>query len=169
MNTEQYRSHIAIKRKLATSKKKWKRKNLKKPTGPPLTTYQYLTFLLMLFRVLVLVVPQIKYGVRSPKFIWAPCEQLYSLAETPPSPSRIWAHIRGRYWSAKVDDISLWSPRFVPLMPTWTRSMFSTLQIVFTPLPSSGMKLRHSIINFSNTCLLAVYSIYFCFITILLL
>jgi hypothetical protein len=35
--------------------------------------------------------------------------QLYSLAETPqplPSP-RIWAHIRGRYWSAKIDDISL--------------------------------------------------------------
>ncbi len=26
----------------------------------------------------------------------------------PPHPSpRIWAHIRGRYWSAKIDDISL--------------------------------------------------------------
>jgi hypothetical protein len=38
-----------------------------------------------------------------------PCAQLYSLAETPqlpPSP-RIWAHKRGRYWSAKIDDISL--------------------------------------------------------------
>ncbi len=23
-------------------------------------------------------------------------------------PPRIWAHIRGRYWSAKIDDISLW-------------------------------------------------------------
>jgi hypothetical protein len=23
---------------------------------------------------------------------------------------RIWAHIRGRYWSAKIDDISLWPP-----------------------------------------------------------
>jgi hypothetical protein len=38
---------------------------------------------------------------------------LYSLAETPQatthsSPSRrIWAHIRGRYWSAQIDDISL--------------------------------------------------------------
>ncbi len=44
------------------------------------------------------------------KFIWAPCAQLYSSAETPqlPPPSpRIWAHIRGRYWSAKIDDISL--------------------------------------------------------------
>ncbi len=39
----------------------------------------------------------------SPKFIWAPCAQLCSLAETPQlSPSlRIWAHIyiRERYWS----------------------------------------------------------------------
>jgi hypothetical protein len=24
--------------------------------------------------------------------------------------SLIWAHIRGRYWSAKIDDISLWPP-----------------------------------------------------------
>jgi hypothetical protein len=24
-----------------------------------------------------------------------------------PPPSRIWAHIRGRYWLAKIDDISL--------------------------------------------------------------
>jgi hypothetical protein len=31
--------------------------------------------------------------------------QLYSVAETPPP--RIWAHIRGRQWSAKIDDISL--------------------------------------------------------------
>ncbi len=30
---------------------------------------------------------------------------------TPPPPSpRIWAHIRGRSWSAKIDDISLWPP-----------------------------------------------------------
>ncbi len=30
---------------------------------------------------------------------------------TPPPPApRIWAHIRGRYWSAKVDDISLCNP-----------------------------------------------------------
>ncbi len=37
------------------------------------------------------------------------CVQLYSLAETPqlpPSP-RIWAHIRGRYCSDKIDDNSL--------------------------------------------------------------
>ncbi len=33
------------------------------------------------------------------------CVQLYSLAETPqlPPPPRIWAHIRGRYWSAKIE------------------------------------------------------------------
>jgi hypothetical protein len=30
--------------------------------------------------------PRVKYGVRSPKFIWAPCAQLYSLAETPQPP-----------------------------------------------------------------------------------
>ncbi len=37
------------------------------------------------------------------------CVLLYSLAETPrlPPSLRIWAHIRGRYWSAKIDDISL--------------------------------------------------------------
>ncbi len=37
------------------------------------------------------------------------CVRLYSLANTPqlpPSPC-IWARIRGRYWSAKIDDISL--------------------------------------------------------------
>jgi hypothetical protein len=50
--------------------------------------------------------PWRKYRVRSPLFVWAPCAQLYSLAETPPFP-RIWAHIRGRYWSAKIEDISL--------------------------------------------------------------
>ncbi len=27
-----------------------------------------------------------------------------------PPPPRIWAHIRGRYWSAKIDDISFWPP-----------------------------------------------------------
>jgi hypothetical protein len=38
--------------------------------------------------------------------------QLYSLAETPPPATlpRIWARIRGRYWSAKIGDISLWPP-----------------------------------------------------------
>ncbi len=32
---------------------------------------------------------------------------------SPPPPSTIWAHfIRGRYWSAQKDDISLWPPAF---------------------------------------------------------
>jgi hypothetical protein len=40
------------------------------------------------------------------------CVQLNTLAETPqlpPSPC-IWAQIRGRYWSANIDDISLKPP-----------------------------------------------------------
>jgi hypothetical protein len=52
-----------------------------------------------------------KYGGGSPKFIWAPCasdvHMLYSLAETTQAPPRIGTRIRGRYWSAKIDDISL--------------------------------------------------------------
>jgi hypothetical protein len=36
------------------------------------------------------------------------CTAVYSFAETPQHPPpRIRAHIRGRYWSAKTDDISL--------------------------------------------------------------
>jgi hypothetical protein len=48
---------------------------------------------------------QVKYEVRSPKFIWA---TLYSGTHwlRPRPPPRIWAHIRGRYWSATT-DISL--------------------------------------------------------------
>jgi hypothetical protein len=43
---------------------------------------------------------------RSPKFIWAPCAHCTAVLigwepETLPSP-RIWAHIRGHYWSAKT-------------------------------------------------------------------
>ncbi len=53
---------------------------------------------------------KVKYGVRSPKYIYlGSCAQMYSLAETlqlPPS-HHVWAHIRGRYWPAKRDDISL--------------------------------------------------------------
>ncbi len=47
----------------------------------------------------ILQLPTAKYGVRSPKFIWASCAQQCSLAEIPqlppPPPLRIWAHIRG--------------------------------------------------------------------------
>jgi hypothetical protein len=32
----------------------------------------------------------VKYGVRSPKIIWAPCAQLYSLADTPQPPPPPW-------------------------------------------------------------------------------
>ncbi len=36
----------------------------------------------------------VKYGVRSPKFIWAPCVQLHSLAD-PHLPSHLGSYIRG--------------------------------------------------------------------------
>ncbi len=49
-------------------------------------------------------------GVRTLKFFWAPCAQLYPIGWTPLTPSPYLAFIRGRYWSAKMDDISLWPP-----------------------------------------------------------
>ncbi len=48
-----------------------------------------------------------------PKFIWALCLRtavLIGWDHRKPAPSRIWAHIRGRYWSAKIDDFCLWPP-----------------------------------------------------------
>ncbi len=36
---------------------------------------------------------------------------------TPPPPHLFWAHIRGRYWSAKIDDISLWRPAATQHLP----------------------------------------------------
>ncbi len=47
------------------------------------------------------------------------CAQLYSWAETPHPPPRIWAHIRRRYWSAKIDDISLWPPAISYRCPSY--------------------------------------------------
>ncbi len=46
-------------------------------------------------------------------------------------PPRIWAHIRGRYWSAKIDDISLW-----PLASSFLhgKSKWITVVIKFTLL-----------------------------------
>jgi hypothetical protein len=49
----------------------------------------------------------VKFRIRSPKFIWAPGSQLYSLAKTPLPPPPAF----GRYWSAKIDDIYLGPPR----------------------------------------------------------
>ncbi len=45
------------------------------------------------------------------------CAQLYSLAETPHSlpPPAFGLVLRGRYWSAKIDDISLYPPATAPL------------------------------------------------------
>jgi hypothetical protein len=56
------------------------------------------------------IIPTSDHGVESPKFIWA---LVYSCTHwlrphnpSPPTP-RVWAHLRGRYWSAKIDDVSL--------------------------------------------------------------
>jgi hypothetical protein len=53
----------------------------------------------------------VEYGGRYPKFIWASCAQLYSLAEAetlqPLQSPRIGTRMRVRYWSAKIDAISL--------------------------------------------------------------
>jgi hypothetical protein len=35
----------------------------------------------------------------------------------PCNPPRIWAHLGGCYWSAKIDDISLWPPD--EIIPIW--------------------------------------------------
>ncbi len=41
----------------------------------------------------------------------------------PPPSSRIWVHIQGHYWSAKIDDVSLWPPLISPHRPgTWAGS-----------------------------------------------
>jgi hypothetical protein len=45
--------------------------------------------------------PYVKYGVRSPMFIWVPCAQLYSLAKTPPTPPPLFPHLAlGSYTKA---------------------------------------------------------------------
>ncbi len=52
--------------------------------------------------------PGVKYELDL-QSLWAPCAQLAETPQPPPSPyPRIWAHMRGRYWSAMIDDISLW-------------------------------------------------------------
>ncbi len=53
-------------------------------------------------RIFALLIPQVKY-VRHPKFL---CCTHWLRPRNPPSPL-IWAHIRGRFWSASKDDISL--------------------------------------------------------------
>ncbi len=51
-----------------------------------------------------------KYGGRFPKFIWAPCHVMCTAVLIgwlrPPLPA-FGLVLRGRYWSAKIDDISL--------------------------------------------------------------
>ncbi len=55
---------------------------------------------------------KVNYGVRSPKFIWAPCHVMCTTVlirwdppRNPTQPPAPWTCIRG-YWIAKIDDIS---------------------------------------------------------------
>ncbi len=50
---------------------------------------------------------------------------------TPPPP-RSWAHMRGRYWSAKMDDTSLWPPGITALQYRLHISKTLTLRINIT-------------------------------------
>ncbi len=46
---------------------------------------------------------------------------VHSCTPQPPSPNpRIWVHIRGRYWSAEIDDITLCEPQAGGCLPRYT-------------------------------------------------
>ncbi len=86
---------------------------------------------------------------RCTKFICAPCVQLYSLAETPqlhPSP-RIWALIRGRYWSARIDDISLLPPVHHKRQKLLDQLLICTVMALLFILVSSRLRWRNSLEN----------------------
>jgi hypothetical protein len=86
---------------------------------------------------------------RCPKFICAPCVQLHSLAETPqlhPSPP-IWAVIRERYWSARIDDISLLPPVHHERQKLLDQILICTVMALFFILVSSRLRWRNSLEN----------------------
>ncbi len=75
--------------------------------------------------------PCVKYGVRSPRFSWAACAQLYSLAETPqhpPPPAILGSNTRAL--TVNQDRRHLFvTPCFtqnVHLAPMYRRSAFSS-------------------------------------------
>jgi hypothetical protein len=49
---------------------------------------------------------QVKYGMRSPKFIWAPVHQLYPLAESPQLPPST------RNWAYSINEGIIGQPRY---------------------------------------------------------
>ncbi len=65
------------------------------------------SYLILTRHKIIVLGAYVKYGVRFPKLIWAPCAQLYSLADPSTPPPTIWTHTRGRCWSANIEDISL--------------------------------------------------------------
>ncbi len=84
----------------------------------------------------VLRVHQVKYGVRSPKFIWAPCAQLYSLAETPQPPPPFLPHL-GSYTRALLVSqdrrhlyVTLWYDISLMLVRARYRDLASPLESI---------------------------------------
>ncbi len=47
----------------------------------------------------------------------------------PAPPPHIWAHTRGRYWSAKIDDISLWPPGDHAVVNVWMTDNVSSIPV----------------------------------------
>ncbi len=67
--------------------------NLSSLCGPSVSPLPHsFMFIIQIFYAIICLLgigvqsPKFKYGVKSPKFIWAPCAQLYSLAETHTAP-----------------------------------------------------------------------------------
>ncbi len=70
----------------------------------------------------------------------------------PPPPRLIWAHIRGRYLSAKIDDISLWPPGLdLATTRLWLNKLFDLQKRKFKP---SCWQWRLLTIRLVITCLL---------------
>ncbi len=74
---------------------------------------------------------QVKYGVRSPKFIWAPCAQLYSLAETCNPP------YLGSYTRAPLVSQDR---RHLFVTPWWRRFALTSLSLIFLRSTRKGSK-----------------------------
>ncbi len=93
------------------------------------------------FPVCLHVHTEIKYGVRSPKFIWAPlysCSHWLRPRNSPPPP--LFGLIyEGAIWSAKRDDISLWLPVYTaPVQAQHFRIVYGSITSFESSFPHSN-------------------------------